>query len=170
MRRWGGATRRVRRGHSGEEGRGYEARRGREEKAPEPHLIPSNASGRPAPPEVPSAPAPVCQPGGAAAAGGRGGVVKPHRACRRGRLRARVLLGSVGLPGVGSNLLVLVIYLKLPRLCSPARLLLLRVSLGDLLPSVLQAALAFPEGQQGWGSPRSASGTASGLQQQQPVR
>lgn len=27
-----------------------------------------------------------------------------------------------------------------------------------------------PEGQQGWGSPRSASGTASGLQQQQPVR
>lgn len=73
----------------------------------------------------------------------KGGVVKPHRACQRGRLRARVLLGSVGLPGVGSNLLVLVIYLKLPRLRSPARLLLLRVSLGDLLPSVLQAALAF---------------------------
>lgn len=53
------------------------------------------------------------------------------------------MLGSVGFPGVGSNLLVLVIYLKLPRLRSPARLLLLRVSLGDLLPSVLQAALAF---------------------------
>ena len=44
---------------------------------------------------------------------------------------------------MGSNLLVLVIYLKLPRLRSPARLLLLHVSLGDLLPSVLQAALAF---------------------------
>lgn len=63
-----------------------------------------------------------------------------------------LLLGSVGLPGVGSNLLVLVIYLKLPRprllvlviyLRNPARLLLLHVSLGDLLPPVLRAALAF---------------------------
>lgn len=60
------------RGHSGEKGRGYEARRG-PGKAPELHLIPSNASGRPAPRPEPSAPAPVCQPGGAAAAGGRAG-------------------------------------------------------------------------------------------------
>ena len=53
-----------------------------------------------------------------------------------------LLLGSVGLPGVGSNPLVLAIYLKLPRLRNPARLLL-HVSLGDLLPAVLRAALAF---------------------------
>uniref|UniRef100_A0A8C6FGS3 G-protein coupled receptors family 1 profile domain-containing protein n=1 Tax=Moschus moschiferus TaxID=68415 RepID=A0A8C6FGS3_MOSMO len=57
--------------------------------------------------------------------------------------RSVLLLGSVGLPGVGSSLLVLVIYLKLPRLRSPARRLLLHVSLGDVLPSVLRAALAF---------------------------
>lgn len=54
-----------------------------------------------------------------------------------------LLLGSVGLLGVGSSLLVLVLYLKFPRLRSPARLFLLRVGLGNLLPSVLRAALAF---------------------------
>uniref|UniRef100_A0A8C9B096 Uncharacterized protein n=1 Tax=Phocoena sinus TaxID=42100 RepID=A0A8C9B096_PHOSS len=54
-----------------------------------------------------------------------------------------LLLGFVGLLAVGSSLLVLVLYLKFPRLRSPARLFLLHVGLGNLLPSVLRAALAF---------------------------
>ncbi|OWK08139.1 hypothetical protein Celaphus_00010890 [Cervus elaphus hippelaphus] len=73
---------------------------------------------------------------------GRGSQASP-RLSARAPVSTVLLLGSVGLPGVGSNLLVLVIYLKLPRLRNPARLLLLHVSLGDLLPPVLRAALAF---------------------------
>ncbi|XP_023989462.2 opsin-3, partial [Physeter macrocephalus] len=71
--------------------------------------------------------------------GGRRGAVawpaEAYAACQ-------LVLGSVGLLGVGSNLLVLVLYLKFLRLRSPSRLLLLNVSLGSLLPSVLRAALA----------------------------
>lgn len=141
--RMGGATRRVGAGPQWQEGAGLRGAPGAGKRSGA-ALIPSNASGRPAPRPEPSAPAPVVPAGRRGGGWRKGRVVKPHPACQRGRLRARgVLLGSVGLPGVGSNLLVLVIYLKLPRLRSPARLLLLHVSLGDLLPSVLQAALAF---------------------------
>ena len=45
-----------------------------------------------------------------------------------------LLLGSVGPLGVGNNLLVLVLYLKFPRLRSPSRLLLLNVSLATCYP------------------------------------
>ncbi|KAM9106775.1 LOW QUALITY PROTEIN: opsin-3 [Megaptera novaeangliae] len=71
------------------------------------------------------------------------GTVAAAAAAAQGAYELLVLLlGSVGPLGVGSNLLVLVLYLKFPRLRSPARLLLLNVSL-DLLPSVLRTALAF---------------------------
>jgi c-opsin len=47
--------------------------------------------------------------------------------------RLALLLGSVGLLGVGDNLLVLVLYYKFQRLRAPTHLLLVSLSLGHLL-------------------------------------
>ena len=84
---WAGLQGESGRDYSGGEGRGYEARRGRG-KAVETPLKPSSATGGPAPRPEPSAPAPV-EPAERRGGGSRkGGVVKPHPARQRGRLRA----------------------------------------------------------------------------------
>lgn len=57
--------------------------------------------------------------------------------------RLALLLGSLGLLGVGSNLLVLVLYYKFPRLRSPTHLCLANISLSDLLASLFGVTFTF---------------------------
>ncbi|KAM5238356.1 opsin-3 [Ctenodactylus gundi] len=57
--------------------------------------------------------------------------------------RLALLLGALALLGAGSNLLVLVLYAKFPRLRTPTHLFLVNISLGDLLASVFGVTFAF---------------------------
>ncbi|XP_047376584.1 opsin-3 isoform X2 [Sciurus carolinensis] len=57
--------------------------------------------------------------------------------------RLALLLGSVGLLGAGSNLLVLVLYYKFQRLRTPTHLFLVNISLGDLLMSLFGVTFTF---------------------------
>ncbi|XP_023566028.1 opsin-3 isoform X1 [Octodon degus] len=57
--------------------------------------------------------------------------------------RLALLLGSLGLLGVGSNLLVLVLYYKFQRLRSPTHLFLANISLSDLLVSLFGVTFTF---------------------------
>nr|AAO15717.1 encephalopsin splice variant 1-2-5-6 [Homo sapiens] len=57
--------------------------------------------------------------------------------------RLALLLGSIGLLGVGNNLLVLVLYYKFQRLRTPTHLLLVNISLSDLLVSLFGVTFTF---------------------------
>uniref|UniRef100_A0A2K6GKW9 Opsin 3 n=1 Tax=Propithecus coquereli TaxID=379532 RepID=A0A2K6GKW9_PROCO len=57
--------------------------------------------------------------------------------------RLALLLGSIGLLGVGNNLLVLVLYYKFPRLRTPTHLFLVNISLSDLLVSLFGVTFTF---------------------------
>ncbi|XP_063092873.1 opsin-3 isoform X2 [Cavia porcellus] len=57
--------------------------------------------------------------------------------------RLALLLGSLGLLGVGNNLLVLVLYYKFQRLRSPTHLFLANISLSDLLGSLFGVTFTF---------------------------
>ncbi|KAK2085966.1 Opsin-3 [Saguinus oedipus] len=57
--------------------------------------------------------------------------------------RLALLLGSIGLLGVGNNLLVLVLYYKFQRLRTPTHLLLVNISLSNLLVSLFGVTFTF---------------------------
>ncbi|XP_035575292.1 opsin-3 isoform X2 [Canis lupus baileyi] len=84
--------------------------------------------------------------GGAAGAEGPGpaGTLSPAPLFSPGTYeRLALLLGSVGLLGVGNNLLVLVLYSKFQRLRTPTHLLLVNLSLSDLLVSLFGVTFTF---------------------------
>ncbi|XP_074172890.1 opsin-3 isoform X2 [Rhinolophus sinicus] len=57
--------------------------------------------------------------------------------------RLALLLGSIGLLGVGNNLLVLVLYYKFQQLRTPTHLFLVNISLSDLLVSLFGVTFTF---------------------------
>ncbi|XP_036133395.1 opsin-3 [Molossus molossus] len=57
--------------------------------------------------------------------------------------RLALLLGSIGLLGVGNNLLVLVLYYKFQQLRTPTHLFLVNISLSDLLVSLFGVNFTF---------------------------
>ncbi|KAF6274710.1 opsin 3 [Rhinolophus ferrumequinum] len=57
--------------------------------------------------------------------------------------RLALLLGSIGLLGVGNNLLVLVLYYKFQQLRTPIHLFLVNISLSDLLVSLFGVTFTF---------------------------
>lgn len=84
--------------------------------------------------------------GGAAGAEGPGpaGTLSPAPLFSPGTYeRLALLLGSIGLLGVGNNLLVLVLYYKFQRLRTPTHLLLVNISLSDLLVSLFGVTFTF---------------------------
>ncbi|XP_032245174.1 opsin-3 isoform X1 [Halichoerus grypus] len=84
--------------------------------------------------------------GGAAGAEGPGaaGTLSPAPLFSPGAYeRLALLLGSIGLLGVGNNLLVLVLYYKFQRLRTPTHLLLVNISLSDLLVSLFGVTFTF---------------------------
>ncbi|XP_069340756.1 opsin-3 isoform X4 [Eulemur rufifrons] len=86
--------------------------------------------------------------GGGGAAGAEGpapaGTLSPAPLFSPGTYeRLALLLGSIGLLGVGNNLLVLVLYYKFPRLRTPTHLFLVNISLSDLLVSVFGVTFTF---------------------------
>ncbi|XP_027967702.1 opsin-3 isoform X2 [Eumetopias jubatus] len=84
--------------------------------------------------------------GGAAGAEGLGpaGTLSPAPLFSPGTYeRLALLLGSIGLLGVGNNLLVLVLYYKFQRLRTPTHLLLVNICLSDLLVSLFGVTFTF---------------------------
>uniref|UniRef100_G3T4R9 Opsin-3 n=1 Tax=Loxodonta africana TaxID=9785 RepID=G3T4R9_LOXAF len=72
------------------------------------------------------------------------GTLSPAPVFRSGTYeRLALLVGSIGLLGVGNNLLVLVLYYKFQRLRTPTHLFLVNISLSDLLVSLFGVTFTF---------------------------
>ncbi|KAM9211737.1 opsin-3 isoform 1-T1 [Dugong dugon] len=82
--------------------------------------------------------------GGDSGTAGPAGTLSPAPLFSSGTYeRLALLVGSIGLLGVGNNLLVLVLYYKFQRLRTPTHLFLVNISLSDLLVSLFGVTFTF---------------------------